>query len=356
MRKLTLAFWILCCALHAHAQAIPPAQHWDVFLHREPDTTDSATLRFINLLSGERVDVTANGERFTLTNSGVIYLDSETGRVLLADSGGDSRKHPVIDFAAGDYSVDWVASTDGQRIAWTIARQLPDGQLATKTWLADSDGDNLRELLADRPRAGIRLVPVAFRAGYEQLIMEARAVDAIEASPYRLRTGVFALDYAEGGLQSRRLPTAGACYCAFGFGADVMLRLERGESGFMARVFPLDGGEPFAIESPADDDFAHAGNMLVSADDSIAVYALSRVDDADDSTRTVLARIDLGAARQEIISRPIPALARPLAFTEDKSALLFTVASEGGTWKLRLADGAILPVADGVYLGRMVES
>ena len=355
MRKLLLVLWILRCAVLAHAQAIPPAQHWDVFLRRDSANPDSANLHFINLLSGESGEVAAAGERFTLTNSGVTYLDSETGRVMLAGSDGDARAHPAIDFAAGDYSVDWAASTDGQRIAWTIARQLPDGQLATKTWLADSDGDNLRELLADRPRAGIRLAPVAFRSGYDQLIMEARAVDAIEASPYQLRTGVFALDFAEGRLESRQLPADGACYCAFGFGADVMLRLQRGDSGYKAQVWPLDGGEPYVIDAPADADFAYAGNLLVSADDSVAVYALSQVGE-DDSIRTVLARIDLGAARQEVISRPIPALARPLAFTEDNSALLFTIASEGGTWKLRMADGAIVPVADGVYLGRMVEA
>ena len=70
----------------------------------------------------------------------------------------------------------------------------------------------------------------------------------------------------------------------------------------------------------------------------------------------VTARIDLLAARQEIISRSLPTVVRPIAFSEDNSALLFTTVNAGGTWKLRLADQAISKVADGVYLGRMIDS
>ena len=132
-----------------------------------------------------------------------------------------------------------------------------------------------------------------------------------------------------------------------------MLRLRReSDAGFAAEVYPLRGGESRVIPPPPDGDFPFAGNLLLSDDQSLAVYALSRIDEDSGAIRSRLARIDLQAARQEIVSRPIPALARPLAFTEDNSALLFTIASEGGAWKLRLADGHIVKVADAVYLGR----
>ena len=110
------------------------------------------------------------------------------------------------------------------------------------------------------------------------------------------------------------------------------------------------------IEALPLDEYPYAGNLIVNADDSIAMYALSQVgDEAGSGFRTVLARIDLLAARQEVVSRRLPTLILPIAFSEDTSALLFTTANEGGTWKLRLAEQTIIKVADGLYLGRMIE-
>ncbi len=360
MHRLLLTLSLLCCTWVVAAQPVPPAQHWDVFLQRDAQRADSATLSFINLLSGESNEVAAKGSHFSVSTIGVIYQDSEDKLVKLAQKDGTIRKHPFIDLAPADHSIDWVVSADGARIAWTIARQLADGSLTTSTWLADSDGDNLRELLVDRPRVDIRLLPVAFRPQSEQLIMEVRAAAVIETGPFRLRTGLFVLDFANGEVVSRRLPGEQDCYCAFGIGADVVLRLVRTSAGgFAAEVFALESDQAGVVEALPAADYPYAGNLIVSADDSIALYALSQLEDEADAGgeyRTVLARIDLIAARQDIISRPVPALLRPLAFSEDNSALLFTTASEGGTWKLQLADGAIVKVADGVYLGRMIDS
>ncbi|MCY4464562.1 MAG: hypothetical protein OXE46_03395 [Chloroflexi bacterium] len=360
MQGLLLTLLLLCCTCFVQAQAVPPAQHWDVFLQRDPLHADSATLSFINLLSGEAIEVEAKGSQFTISTIGVVYLDSEDEAVKLAQTDGRIRKHPFIDFAPGDHRIDWVVSADGARIAWTIARQLDDESLTSTTWLADGDGDNLRELLVDRPRAGIRLLPVAFRPQSEQLIMEVRATKGVEAGPYMLRTGLFVLDFAADEVVSRQLPAEQDCYCAFGVGADVMLRLaQTGAGGFAAEVFALESDQSGVVEALPVADYLYAGNLIVSRDGSIAMYSMSQVDDeagADSEFRTVLARIDLIAARQEIISRPIPALVRPIAFSEGNSALLFTTASENGTWKLWMVDQTISKVADGVYLGRMIAS
>lgn len=360
MQGLLLTLTLLCYTCLAQAQAVPPAQRWDVFLLRDPLSADTTTLSFINLLSGEASEIAVKGSRFTVTTLGVIYQDGEDREVKLAQSDGTVRKHPFVDFSPGDHSIDWVVSADGARIAWTIARQLADESLTTTTWLADSDGDNLRELLVDRPRAGIRLLPVAFRPRSEQLIMEVRAAEVVATGPYLLRTGLFVLDFATSEVTSRQLPGEQDCYCAFGIGANVMLRLTRsGAGGFAAEVFELETDQAGVVEALSVAEYPYAGNLIVSADGSLAVYAMSQVEDenSDDSRfRTVLTRIDLLAARQEIISRPVPTVVRPIAFSEDNSALLFTTANEGGTWKLRLADQAISKVADGVYLGRMIDS
>lgn len=360
MQRLLSTLLLLCCTCLVQAQAVPPAQHWDVFLLRDATSAETTTLSFINLLSGEANEVEAQGSQFTLTTLGVIYLDSADKAVKLAQNDGTVRKHPFIELAASDHSIDWVVSADGARIAWTIARQLADESLTTTTWLAESDGDNLRELLVDRPRTGIRLLPVAFRSRSQQLIMEVRTAEVVETGPYLLRSGLFVLDFATGDVNSRQLPGEQDCYCAFGIGADVMLRLvPSAAGGFVAKVFPLESNQTMVVEALPVAEFPYAGNLIVSGDDSLAVYALSQVAGeagADSRFRSVLARIDLLAARQEIISRTLPTVVRPIAFSEDNSALLFTTVNAGGTWKLRLADQAISKVADGVYLGRMIDS
>jgi hypothetical protein len=54
---------------------------------------------------------------------------------------------------------------------------------------------------------------------------------------------------------------------------------------------------------------------------------------------------------QTALTDPITTFVRPVAWTEDNSAILFTSPTLDGTWKIQLSDGALVKVAEATYLG-----
>jgi len=168
MRRLLLLILILLPAAAVFAQdSAQPAlqrQSWDVFIRRNTVSPLLTDLIFLHLLTGDQSTISAFGERFTLTESGVIFYALDEEKVKLAKADGIIRDHPFINVTSGTHRVDWVASKDKGQIAWTISRKVGDGQLITAVWLADVAGAEIRELLVYGPRAGIQLLPVAFGA------------------------------------------------------------------------------------------------------------------------------------------------------------------------------------------------
>lgn len=362
MKPLPLVILILLLAMRSYSQdVIQPElqQHrWDVFTKGNAENPSLTDLIFIDLLSGERSTLSATGERYTLTDSGVIFFDTNERQVKVAKADGIIRDHPFITVNAETRRVDWAVSEDQDRIVWTVSRQVEDGRLITATWLADVAGTEIRELLVYGPRDGIQLLPIGFGAGGSEIYMEAHAFGSEGLSPYTRRTGLFALALAEAKLSTRALPGDQSCYCAVGFGANLMLRLapNRELSGLDVEIYPLDGGAPQVIPALSRGNYSAGGNILLSADGKQAVYALSQVGEgADelDETRTVLIHVDIENGRQRIASSPIPGPIRPLSFAEDNRVALFTLGQHDATWKLDLEDGRLVEVADALYLGQI---
>lgn len=362
MRIYLFLFLLLATAMSVFGQDVAqPGLHqltWDVFARRNAENPAQTDLIFINLLSGERTTIGAEGEQFTLTNGGVIFLDSQAGQVKLAKADGIIRDHPFIHASSDARRVDWVVSRDGEHIVWTISQMVSDGQLVTATWLADIAGAEIRELLVYGPRAGIHLLPIAFSENKSEIYMEAHVDGSEGLSPYAQRTGLFALVVTADELHTRALPGDPNCLCAVGFGANRMLRLAPNldAGGLDVEVFPLDGGEGQIIPALSRGDYRDGGNILLNADGTQAIYALSQVRDSaaeTDLIRTLLVHVDISNGQQRIASNPIPDFARPLAFTDDDRALLFTARRSNLTYKLDLEKGRQSEVADAVYLGQL---
>ena len=293
-----------------------------------------------------------------MTDSGVVYLDQEEAQVKLVKPDATIRDHPFIKLMPSDYRVDWAVSADGGRIAWSISQKAGDGQLYSAVWLADSAGTEIKKLLDYGPRAGIRLLPVAFSADEAALYLEAHPDGIAEAKPYAWRTGLFALRLADGQIQA--LPSGEPCFCAVGFGQDIMLRLQPDGAGLAPAVLmqSLAGGDAVVIPALARSEYTEAGNILVNADGASAVYALSQLSGFEASAaqpQTVLVWVDLQKRQQMVINSPLAGALRPLSWTEDNSAILFTQAG-GGTWKISLIDGRSQKIADAIYLGRLGRS
>lgn len=364
MRIYLFLFVLLAAAISTFGQdVVQPGmrQHtWDVFARRNAENAAQTDLIFINLLSGERTTIGALGQQFALTSSGVIYFDPQAGQVKLAKADGIIRDHPIIHSSPDMHRVDWVVSEGGDQIVWTISQNVSDGQLITATWLADVAGAEIRELLVYGPRDGIHLLPVAFGDGGNEIYMEAHVDGSDGLSPYVLRTGLFALVPSADELHTRALPGNQNCFCAVGFGANRMLRLAPNlESGGLdVEVYPLDGGERQIIPALSRGNYRHGGNLLLNADGTQALYALSQMRDSAaeiDEIRTVLIHVDISNGRQRIASSPIPDLAHPLDFTDNDRAVLFTTRHSNLTYKLDLENGLQAEVADAVYLGQLGE-
>ncbi|MCY4073173.1 MAG: hypothetical protein OXG60_17920 [Chloroflexi bacterium] len=354
--------WLIACMLvsaplSAQDTALPEAEQpgWDVFLRNDEDDA-GAELVFINILTGEMNSVNIAGERFSLLGNAVIYYDLDEEQVKQAAPDTSIRDHPFVNKSADMERVDWVVFGEGQTIAWTATRRGDEGSLSTWTYVSDSDGAESREVLVDGPREGVRVLPVAFSAATNELIMEAHPDGISDYFSYTQYAGLFSLDLVDGAV--RQLPDESGCYCAAGFGDRVLLRFPPSSraDGVDVKVYSLDGSQKMAIESAGPAGFTSPGEALVGADDNLALYIVSQVPAqgaATGETRSVFVLADLQTLEQSLVSNPISGLVRKVAWTEDHGAVLFTNDQQLGTWKLRLSDGKISEVASAVYLGSL---
>lgn len=348
---------LLAAPLAAQDAALPEADQsgWDVFVRKDEFDGD-VELVFINILTGEMNSIDVSGERFTMLGSAVLYYDLDEEQVKLAAPDTSIRDHPFLGKSADTERVDWIVLKDGRTIAWTETRREDGGALSTSTYASDLDGANRRELLADGPRDGVRVLPVAFSAITNELIMEAHPDGIGKHFSYTQYAGLFALHVVDGAV--RQLPDASHCYCPAGFGDHILLRFPPASSGdgVDVKVFGLDGVQQMAIESASPAGFTSPGEALVSADGNKALYVVSQVPvpgDAASETRSVFVLADLQTLQQSIVSNPITGLVRGITWTEDQGAVLFTSEQQLGAWKLRLSDGKISEVATALYLGSL---
>ena len=342
------------------AQPEPQLRSWDVFTRRNAENATQTDVIFIDLLSGDQSTFSATGERFTLANTGVVFFDSAERQVKLGKADGVIRDHPFINFTAGSQRVDWAISDDKEWIVWSISRLADNGQLVTATWLADVAGTDVRELLVYGPRDGIQLRPIGFGENQSEIFMEALALGSEGSGLYTRRTGLFALALEEDELATRALPGDQTCFCAVGFGANLMLRLapNRALNGLDVEVYVLDSGEARTIPAISRGNYSEGGNILISDDGKQAVYALSQVGGAtgeQSEIRSVLVLVDIENGRQRIASSPIAGPVRPLSFSEQQRAALVAAEQSGETLKVELEDGRLITVADAIYLGQIGE-
>ena len=334
---------------------------WDVFLRADANISVDTEVIFLDMLTGETASFGTNGDRYTLLDDAVLYFDLADRQVKLIKPDGVIREHPFITMTSADYRLDWTVSNDRRQIAWSVSQRSADQQLTTTIMLADQSGSQIRQLLVYGPRPGIRLLPVAFDADGATLYIDVHADGAERAAPFARRSNLFALDFGGPGVVTRLLPGDAPCFCAVGFGKDLMLRLApSGEpDSTQVEIYDIRSGAARVIAPVARGDYNEAGNLLLSPDDTLAVYALTRASGyraGEQEPRTVLVLADLVNARQRVLGDALPALARPLLWTEDNSAVLYTLEGHDGVWKLRLADGAMVKVADATYLGMLNES
>ncbi|MFN8563758.1 MAG: hypothetical protein U0703_19555 [Anaerolineae bacterium] len=319
---------------------------------RQVFLTSGSQLTFIDLMTGDAHNVAVTGDRFTLVNGSVMFFDQASRRVMVADPNGRLSPHPFVQPGEGVTRVDWSVSHDEQVIAWTETSGDPSA-LTTTTWVAGIDGVNTRQVFTDGPRDGIRAYPVAFNSDESVLYMDYQPNTIGDLTPFRQYAGLFALDLSSG--ETSALPGEPGCFCGAGIGADFFLRLTLADSGFSLRIRNLRNASETTL--PPVNNFTQGGDVLIAPDGKRAVYALAQISNfgtAQQSVQTVIVLVDLLTLTQRPLGAPTDRLLRPIQWTEDDSAILFTDPQTQTTWKATVSDGSFEQVANGRYLGTLI--
>lgn len=338
------------------AQDFTGSRHtWQVFLQRDIDSVGTDTLTFVDVLTGELIPLEINGERYTPVGDAVLYYDTFAARVMLAEPDGSVREHPFIQPTVSTRRIDWVVSADIKKIAWTVT-EGSGTTLSTLTQVATLEGDDLRTILIDGPREGIRALPVAFNPDYTLLYMDFQPDALADLIPYPQYAGLMAVDLANTENDWGYLPGEPTCYCGAGFGSSLLLRLQvsADQTGFDLRVDNLAGEISRVIAAQPLPNFTQSGDILISPNGRRAIYAVSDIRNygrQDQSVRTIFMLVDLEQMTQTQLTDPINQFVEPLQWTEENTAIILTSKQANGTWKLTVGDGRLTRIAESTYLG-----
>ncbi|QPC84850.1 hypothetical protein G4Y79_10905 [Phototrophicus methaneseepsis] len=326
---------------------------WDVFLQRGAGENGSDALIFVDGLTGNSQTVSVQGERYTPLRDGILFYDASQRRILIARPDQTVEPHPFIRMDAEARRIDWIVSEDGRAIAWTLTYGTPEA-ITTITSVITPEIPRPQLVLEDGPQVGVRALPIAFNETHSLLYMDTYPDGLERYVAYKLYAGLFQLDLSTG--ETSPLPGEPGCFCGAGVRRDkfVRLGLSGDLSGFDVHYFDLTSGQDRHIDAIRLSNFTQAGDVLVTEDGTLAVYALSDVSDfgtPEQSIRTVFMLIDLLSMEQRPLTEPITTYVHPLLWTEDNSAILFTSTQRDGTWKVSLDTGELLKVAEATYLG-----
>lgn len=317
---------------------------------------DAQTLIFVDALTGEQNTLTVIGERYTLFGRSVLFFDPQTRQVMVATPDGELEPHPFMQMPSDAMRIDWLAAADGKRLAWTVTHSDAPGELTTTTQIASSEGTDVRDVLTDTRRDGLRVLPVAFDHTQTKLYLDYQPDGVGALTAYPQYAGLFELDLNTGKWQF--LEGEPGDFTGAGFGGEFFLRLALTDdlSGFDLKVINL--ATRFSRTIPTlqlRGAFSQAGDILIAPDGSRAIYALSQISSfgtTAQSIRTVFVLVDLVNMTQTNLTE-ITTFVRPVAWTEDNSAIIFTSPQQTGTWKINLEGTRLEKIAEPTYLGTL---
>lgn len=330
-----------------------PVQVW---IERDIDAQGRDRLRFIDRRSGTDTRVELNGERYTPLAAQILYFDVAARRVRLVNAAGEIEDHPFIQLPGATLRVDWLVAPDAGHIAWTLTEAGGAGQLRSFTRVANIDGSGRREVLVDGPHAERHARPVAFSDDGRTLYMAYQPLAPAGAPARQGYADLFRLTLAEG--FTRRLPGEPGCLCGAAFAGGRLLRLQLAEDlvGYELALRDTDDALQGRIAAPALPGFTQATQLLPTADGSLALYTLvqqARPGDSGQGARSAFVLADLAGGSSRLLGAPVAQLLRPVGWSDEGTIALVVSADplRDGTWKLRLEDGALLPVAAANWLG-----
>jgi hypothetical protein len=354
-----MRWWLFLLLLLGIAPVVAqePSEPYMVYVEHDQDQFGLDHLLFIHMGTGQTTKLDLYGERYTPFGSDILYFDRQTNQMMLANPDGTTRPHPFMQLPPDAYRIDWTVSEDGRMLGWTTAWRNALGQLSTITMVANADGANMREVFReiDLANDNLRALPIRFSEDLGTLYMD-KHPDGI--NPYLFFSqyvALFGLDLIDGTTQA--LPDEfGNCICgaAIEEGLFLRLRLTDDLQGFDLYLYDLLTNSKITFPQLRRTGYNTGGDILISPDGKLAVYALASVTprpNQDPLTETVFVLVDFDAQTQTVLTSPVQTFIRPVAWTEDNSAILFTSPQDNGTWKVVLSNGRLNRVAQTTFIG-----
>jgi hypothetical protein len=344
----------------AQSEAEPTDTHpYYVFTQTDAADSQRTNLIFIDALTGEQTSVGVPASRFTVLGRSILYFDSVQRRANLVSADGAITPHPFLQLPPDGLRIDWVVSSGGKQIAWTVTTRADPSTLNTQTYVAHADGSDQRLLREESRKDGLRMLPVAFDHTQTRLYFDYQP-DGVEGlAAYPQYAGLFRLALDEPDPEAIFLPGEPGDFTGAGFGGEYFLRLAlaSAQQGFELHVYNLATGTSGVVPAlESSTGFTQAGDILISPDGRQAVYAVSQIETfggaAQPSTRTALMLVDLRAMTQSLLTE-VTSVAHPVEWTEDNSAIIFTSPQQAGTWKLDTIGGQPEKIAEQTYLGML---
>lgn len=331
-----------------------PNRTWEVYVQNDI-AGDMDLLLFVDILDATAETVQTTGERYTTLDDSVLFYNPASRTMLMATPDGNIRPHPFVQINDAARRIDWVLSDDQRNIAWTLTYGSGDN-MRTETWVAGITGTDQRLVLEDGPRNdGVRALPVAFSTDNTGLIMDAHPDIVGDFGPYTLYATLFELNLADGEITV--LPGENRpCFCGAGVKSGAFLRLSITSDlqGFNIKQINLNTEDVRIIDAISLPNFTQAGDVLISPDATQAIYALSQIENfgsTRQSTNTIFVLVDLVNGTQRQLNFAITNFVRPIRWTDDNLAVLFTSPDRSGTWKMRLSDAELIRVAESSFIG-----
>lgn len=317
-------------------------------------------LIFLDGVSGIQRRVPVTGERFTVYQDGIMYFDTLARQVVFVRRDGVIEPHPFVQMPITARRIDWVIASDQSMIAWTVTSNNEQDQLTTQTFVADITGENRRSVWeqTDTNQSGLRALPISFSPDKSTLYMDNHPDGISDFVIFKQYVAVFALDIATGRTELLAGERGSSCICGAGINAGQFLRLRLNiESGhFDATLYDLITSTQETLNRlNLTSDYDTSGDVLISPDGVLAVYALARVSDLNQPTQhieTMFVLVDtVNRTQRALTTTPITQFVRPIAWTEDNSAIIFTSPQQNGTWKINIATGRLDRIATASYIG-----
>ncbi|MDW8298002.1 MAG: hypothetical protein RML95_01565 [Anaerolineae bacterium] len=322
--------------------AAPNAARYDVFLRGQ-------TVIFTDVRTALSTPVNTNGDRHTLIGEGVLFRAADTAAALVALPSGDVALHPYIPRQSEQIVTYWTASANSRWLAWSFTMRTERGTLSDLFLVEGLTGEN-RMVLHTTSTRGLGVLPLAV-SNDGAYIFYTRRTDLFDPLPPVLDLpveSVLRLQTESGNAVA--LPESPACPCLTAFSPDGRraMRLAVTSDGITVSLIELNGLLEQTIGTVRGYERPHFA--VFSADGKKALFRLSR---SSGRTRSALALADFTTREVRLLTETLPEPLRPLAFTERADAALLLSLNASGTFKLTLANGAIVRTSADSYLGTL---